>query len=216
MRSERLFSAPLRLRVPSHCNRLQSLTHLASRRCRSLSILQPLFSLLLMSSSSSAAAAKPAYLTAAELHALLVKPATRDTTLVVDVRDDDFVDGHIAGAINVPSRIFQQSLDEIEEAAQGKELVVLHCMMSQQRGPACATILAQAMAKKQREAAAVAASSEADAAVAPTAPFPTIMILQSGFQGWARYLSRLEPDVRAKDRDQLLADYSQDTHGYQC
>ena len=199
-RGEKLFTATL-------C----SLPQIARLALFLLSTLQPRLILRMSSAASS-----PAYITAAELHALLVEPATRDATLVVDVRDDDFVDGHIAGALNIPSRIFQQSIDEIEEAAQGKERVVLHCMMSQQRGPACATILAQAMAKKKKEAAAVAAASEADAAVASTAPFPTIMILQSGFQGWARYLSRLEPDVRAKDRDLLLADYSQETHGYQC
>jgi len=55
----------------------------------------------------------------------------------------DFAGGHIAGAVNAPSEFFREELDAlIAEQVQGKHKVVVHCMLSQQRGPRCATLLA--------------------------------------------------------------------------
>ena len=65
---------------------------------------------------------------------------------VVDVRDSDFGGGCVAGAWNEPSE--QWSNDAFvaqlaQRLAQAQRTsVVLHCMYSQQRGPACAARLA--------------------------------------------------------------------------
>lgn len=58
----------------------------------------------------------------------------------------DFVGGHIKGAINMEAEHFAEdaAVDQlIDTALAGKTRVVLHCMLSQQRGPRCAARLAQ-------------------------------------------------------------------------
>lgn len=67
--------------------------------------------------------------------------AGRDDVLVLDVRDDDYPGGHIVGCVNIPSHLLQsQTLDQFitEHLIQGVTTVVVHCYLSQQRGPLCA------------------------------------------------------------------------------
>jgi hypothetical protein len=57
------------------------------------------------------------------------------------VRGQDFAGGHIRGCLNVPSENFYQDEDVdafIKEHLKDKTLVVVHCMLSRQRGPFCA------------------------------------------------------------------------------
>jgi len=66
--------------------------------------------------------------------------------VVVDVRDGDFGEGgFVRGAVNVPSDTFRERIGAVLEEHGGKETIVVHCMMSQMRGPTCATMLVQAM-----------------------------------------------------------------------
>jgi len=60
------------------------------------------------------------------------------TIAVVDVRDDDYIGGHIKGAQNVPSRQLDAMLPTLVRKLQDKETVVFHCALSQQRGPSAA------------------------------------------------------------------------------
>jgi Cdc25 family phosphatase len=58
----------------------------------------------------------------------------------------DFVGGHIKGAINLEAEHFADdaAVDQlIDNALADKSRVVVHCMLSQQRGPRCAARLAQ-------------------------------------------------------------------------
>ena len=179
----------------------------------------------------------PSYLSPSDLHALLQSDESRSSTLIVDVRDEDFVDGHVPGALNVPSESFARSIQRVQEAARGKQRVVFHCALSQVRGPSCAMIMATTVAKQrqaQADAAAATAAADSSAAAAtsasaasasasaaagsPAAPssFPPIFILETGFKGWVRFVARLPEDVRTKQRDTLLADYNKETHGYSC
>ena len=57
---------------------------------------------------------------------------------VIDVRDDDHVGGHINSSIHVPSSSLDYRIPEIVRTMAGKEIVVFHCALSQQRGPAAA------------------------------------------------------------------------------
>lgn len=71
---------------------------------------------------------------------------------VVDVRDDDYnVDGHIPGASNVPSELWDNTeiIDELVRSHAGSlmDTVVFHCRLSQVRGPSCATMYLE----RQRE-----------------------------------------------------------------
>ncbi|GAB4821492.1 hypothetical protein N2152v2_008538 [Parachlorella kessleri] len=83
------------------------------------------------------------FLQPVEVRALLKGP-DREKVLVVDVRDDDFGGGHIAGCVHFPVNRFHSDYDLdafIEEYIQQRqhlETVVVHCYLSQQRGPLCA------------------------------------------------------------------------------
>ena len=57
------------------------------------------------------------------------------TFKVVDVRDDDYVGGHIPGTINVPSRQFSSRVTDLLDELKDTEAVVFTCALSQQRGP---------------------------------------------------------------------------------
>ncbi len=64
-------------------------------------------------------------------------------TLVLDVRDEDFRGGHIAGCLNIWSEEFHEdaSVDALiqkHSLAREYSCVVVTCFMSQQRGPFCA------------------------------------------------------------------------------
>lgn len=146
--------------------------------------------------SSSVPFIAPTYLDAAELHELLTDPSTASTTLVVDVREDDFRGGNVYNALNVPAHSFRQSTSKVIEAAKDKKLVVFHCMQSQVRGPKCARIMAEHVAE------------------AGLASFPTIVILADGFSGWMQYVADLDEETRAKVKSQLIANYVKSCHGY--
>jgi len=53
--------------------------------------------------------------------------------LVVDVRDEDHVGGHIVGSINRPSTKFLASVDKLVKDAQEIPSVIFHCALSQVR-----------------------------------------------------------------------------------
>ncbi|OQO02643.1 hypothetical protein B0A48_12171 [Cryoendolithus antarcticus] len=84
------------------------------------------------------------YLTASTLpriSAATLEPLirSRDTSVaVVDVRDDDHVGGHIHSSYHVASGTHDVALPELVRKLEGKETVVFHCMLSQQRGPKAA------------------------------------------------------------------------------
>lgn len=59
-------------------------------------------------------------------------------TAVVDVRDSDHVGGHIRGSTWVPSSQLDYKTPELVRELRGKEVVVFHCALSQQRGPSAA------------------------------------------------------------------------------
>lgn len=57
---------------------------------------------------------------------------------VVDVRDGDYVGGHIRGCQNVPSNTLDHRTPELVRKLGEKDTVVFHCSLSQQRGPSAA------------------------------------------------------------------------------
>lgn len=80
------------------------------------------------------------YMSAEELSARFGDPRLQ----VVDVRDDDFGGGHIAGARHCPSESFRSALPELaRELAMQEKTVVFHCMYSRSRGPRCARLFLQ-------------------------------------------------------------------------
>ncbi|KAL8652626.1 MAG: hypothetical protein Q9210_002569 [Variospora velana] len=68
----------------------------------------------------------------------LLSPTSARTLAIVDVRDGDHAGGHIRSSTHVPSSTLDHRLPELVRTLKGKEKVVFHCALSQQRGPGAA------------------------------------------------------------------------------
>ncbi|KAK3306739.1 uncharacterized protein B0T15DRAFT_528120 [Chaetomium strumarium] len=118
---------------------------------------------------------------------------------IIDVRDDDYIGGHIKGSQNVPSRTLDAMLPALVRQLQDKETVVFHCALSQQRGPTAALryirererILASLKGKKtasgektpqavREEGVVAAVSGEGSHEVKEQ----KVYVLDRGFVGW--------------------------------
>jgi Cdc25 family phosphatase len=58
--------------------------------------------------------------------------------LVVDVRDSDFIGGHIPNCRHEPSTTFLDTLDDLVRDTKNVPQVIFHCALSQSRGPKAA------------------------------------------------------------------------------
>jgi len=143
-------------------------------------------------SSQSSAAATPKmpthsvtslkYISNADLSKMLLDaPITKDGTVaVIDVRDSDYVGGHILGCTNIPSGNLDWKLPVLVRTLRDKEMVVFHCALSQQRGPSAALrylrerdkALAKDNAEKKTEDSQAEEKSQ------------KIYVLQGGFVKW--------------------------------
>src|SRR6266702_741099 len=57
----------------------------------------------------------------------------RKDYLVVDVRDSDFIGGHITNCHHTPSTTFLDKLDDLVKDTKDVPQVIFHCALSQQR-----------------------------------------------------------------------------------
>ena len=57
---------------------------------------------------------------------------------IIDVRDSDYIGGHIKGCQNVPVHQHDFRMPELVRTLRDKDTVVFHCALSQQRGPSSA------------------------------------------------------------------------------
>lgn len=111
------------------------------------------------------------FLSAEDVKAILLGPPEElEKTAIIDVRDEDFAGGHVKGAVNVPSELFRddQHVDDTLQrlAAAGKERIVVHCALSQQRGPAAARRIQERL----------------DAALGSGAKMPQVQVMEKGFR----------------------------------
>ncbi|KAK8127892.1 Arsenate reductase 2.1 [Apiospora sp. TS-2023a] len=113
---------------------------------------------------------------------------------VVDVRDDDYIGGHIQGSLNFPSRSLDAMMPTLLRKLEGKETVVFHCALSQQRGPSAALRYL-----REREAVADDAGKDKEQQ-------QTVYILDRGFVGWQE---KYGPDERLTEayRKEIWEDY---------
>ncbi|VDC00731.1 unnamed protein product [Peniophora sp. CBMAI 1063] len=63
--------------------------------------------------------------------------------LVIDVRDDDHVGGHISGSHHLPSQKFLDSVHDLVNRTKDIPIVIFHCALSQARGPKAARIYSE-------------------------------------------------------------------------
>jgi rhodanese-related sulfurtransferase len=69
---------------------------------------------------------------------LLASPYPDPALAIIDVRDSDYIGGHIRDCTNVPSPTLDWKMPELVRTLRDKEVVVFHCALSQQRGPGAA------------------------------------------------------------------------------
>jgi rhodanese-related sulfurtransferase len=109
-----------------------------------------------------------------QVKALLLDPQRRDKILILDVRDDDFDGGHIRANnfLNLPSYTLSTG-DAIDEFIKNKlpstvDTVVVHCYLSQQRGPTAARRIHERLLQLER------------------AGNPEICVMAHGWRRWQR------------------------------
>ena len=77
-----------------------------------------------------------------------------ETVLIVDVRDDDYIAGHILNSVNIRSREFIQLVEsnssELLELFNKYKTLVFHCAYSQVRGPKCANYAFQMLKRNNK------------------------------------------------------------------
>ena len=57
---------------------------------------------------------------------------------IIDVRDSDYIGGHIINCQNVPTSTHDYRMPELVRTLRDQDIVVFHCVLSQQRGPGSA------------------------------------------------------------------------------
>ncbi|QIX00947.1 hypothetical protein AMS68_006464 [Peltaster fructicola] len=73
--------------------------------------------------------------------ALAAKVRSKDEGLaVIDVRDSDYIGGHILNGQNIPTSTHEYRMPELVRQLVNKNIVVFHCTLSQQRGPKSALL----------------------------------------------------------------------------
>lgn len=99
---------------------------------------------------------------------------------VIDVRDSDYIGGHILNGINVPVQTHDYRMPELVRTLKDKQIVVFHCALSQQRGPSSA--LRYLREKERLEGNAAAEASGDGQGVVEGGQ--TVYVLEGGFVKW--------------------------------
>ncbi|KAL9083044.1 MAG: hypothetical protein Q9159_006023 [Coniocarpon cinnabarinum] len=72
-------------------------------------------------------------ITASSLREFVLDPDAAPSFVVIDVRDNDYIGGHIKDSKHVPSSSHATALPELARKLADKQIVILHCMLCQQR-----------------------------------------------------------------------------------
>ncbi|MBW0513084.1 hypothetical protein O181_052799 [Austropuccinia psidii MF-1] len=102
---------------------------------------------------------------------------------VVDVRDSDFIGGHIPGCHHVPSSTFGQKCPSLIEKLTDVKCVIFHCALSQQRGPQAAKLYAE-LREDKLEKGQLKSSLPFGVEARARQEAQEILILQGGFTKW--------------------------------
>jgi rhodanese-related sulfurtransferase len=105
---------------------------------------------------------------------------SKSTSLaVIDVRDSDYIGGHIAGGTNVPVNTHDYRMPELIRTLKDKDTVVFHCALSQQRGPSSA--LRYLREKERLEGVQPSVSKDGEGVKEGG---QTVYVLEGGFVKW--------------------------------
>ena len=149
-----------------------------------------------------------------ELSSLLLSP-NASKVAVIDVRDDDHVGGHISSSTHVPTLSLDHRLPEIVRTMAGKEIVVFHCALSQQRGPAAALRYMRereskmekgSMGKETGPPAIGIKNGSVQKVSTPASKEQEVYVLDKGFVGWQERYGKDKRLTEAYAED-IWADY---------
>ncbi|KAI9261162.1 Rhodanese-like domain-containing protein [Sporodiniella umbellata] len=101
--------------------------------------------------------------------------------VVVDVRDNDYIGGHIPGSINVPAGRMYEEANELIQKYSKVPVIYFHCALSQVRGPKSARIYSETLTNL-----GIATDQK-------------VKIMRYGFEGW---------HSRYKFEKELIEDYN--------
>lgn len=129
----------------------------------------------------------PQLFSAMKIHSLsdlkFLKPSTlrswfsgKGKFAVVDVRDADYIGGHIKGCLHYPSGNFHEKLPELRQRLMenGVDDVVFHCALSQVRGPKATLVFLRSLDNLK------------DEAQIKYFEHLNVWVLQGGFTSWQR------------------------------
>ncbi|KAI9671104.1 MAG: hypothetical protein M1831_005190 [Alyxoria varia] len=130
------------------------------------------------------------------LASLIQSPAASPTIAVVDVRDDDYIGGHIKGCVHAPSSSLDYRTPELVRTLADRKTVVFHCMLSQQRGPSAALRYARERERllgKDNGKCLAEGEGETDGA-------QKVCVLERGFGAWLQLYGEDERLTEGYDR----------------
>ncbi|KAF9354872.1 hypothetical protein BGX26_007257 [Mortierella sp. AD094] len=139
---------------------------------------------------------QPAYVDSEVLKALIEdksKIPGKDY-LVIDVRDEDRVGGHIPGSVNIPSKELLDRLPTLVEEYQQVPELFFHCALSQVRGPKAARRWSDALTERVEETNQGTTSQN-------------VSILRGGFGDWQRKYKDDKNLVEAYEVEYWTEDY---------
>ncbi|KAF9437916.1 hypothetical protein BGZ76_010546 [Entomortierella beljakovae] len=130
--------------------------------------------------------------------------------LVIDVRDEDRIGGHIPGSVNIPSKELPDKLPTLVVEYQYVPELFFHCALSQVRGPKAARRWSDALAERasQTKTAQLTDDEAAAAELASQRSYTQkINILRGGFGEWQRKHKDNKNLVEAYEEEYWTEDY---------
>jgi Cdc25 family phosphatase len=107
---------------------------------------------------------------------------------IIDVRDSDFIGGHIVGCQNVPTNTHDHAMPELVRNLRDQDTVVFHCALSQQRGPSSALRYLRERERfassKNQESTSEYKTEGSSEDKAADKKAQTVYVLEGGFTKW--------------------------------
>ncbi|KNE96431.1 hypothetical protein PSTG_10262 [Puccinia striiformis f. sp. tritici PST-78] len=117
---------------------------------------------------------------------------------VVDVRDSDYIGGHIPGCHHIPSSSFHEKCPGLINELKDVKCVIFHCALSQQRGPTAAKLYAHRREDKLTSGTLNSILPFGEEAHARGSS-QEVIIIEGGFTNWVREF---------KDDERLVEGYN--------
>ncbi|KAG6012652.1 hypothetical protein E4U54_007375 [Claviceps lovelessii] len=93
---------------------------------------------------------------------------------IIDVRDEDFIGGHIKGCVNIPTLQLDAMMPTLVRKLKETKTVIFHCALSQQRGPSAALKYL-----REKDELLKTLGKESEGTVEQE-----VLVLDRGFVGW--------------------------------